>query len=233
MHIIETKWATSLLGSKYYCSECGKELKKGDSVIIINDFVVYEAECYRKNREQAFKSFEDLRNYNLDNSEIDVDKFQRLVNSESIEDSALFYQLWAKQFLVLEIQKLVIDDAERYNTIGFLAKKKLNKKIKAINTLIKILGETYRNDYGMIKTEIFVKQKFPSVQSVQEPSIKQLKEREAIALLSIRRDVEEICRGIRSLIKEMKKLSSNIVIEERKEMKRQIEKSTKEAKRLA
>ena len=100
--------------------EMRKKLKKGDSVIKLNDFQVYHVDCYKKHMEAVYESVGKLSQQFLGEIRSYLDSFKALVHSESISDSKSFYKIWGKQILSTDLVDAIITEAERLKNISFL-----------------------------------------------------------------------------------------------------------------
>jgi len=126
-------------------------MTKGELAIIVNDFIIYHPNCYRKEREEAFNGLGITYNEWLDDTALRIDDFALTASIDSIKDMQVFYNSWVKQLMVPQILKFIVWYAQRMGVIGPIHEYQLNRKINNVFRMIVGIAEEYRDGFGAIR----------------------------------------------------------------------------------
>lgn len=213
----------------YQCFHCGKKLKKGDPVIRISKFLLYHPECYREKRREAYEDIIKLDQRSLGETRSHLDAFRDLVDSESIGESKLFYEIWGKQLMNFNNLSIVMSNAEMFGSLGFLEKIRLNRQLNQYRNTLFQIAEFYREVCGALKIKRRMKELYPST---GEPTLEQLKEEERKSLETLKGQIIELCDNLEKLYNDLKGISRKTAQKVWKEVRYQIQEIPKKIETL-
>lgn len=201
-------------------------MKQGEQAIIINNFVVYHPNCYPKELEQIYQSWVLMRNNYLKDAAHRVNSIVEAVNSGSLKDREIFYDLWGKQLIVYDILKMVVGDAYKAGTIGWLEETRLKRKLTQARNVLVNIPEEYRENYSEIKYRINDLERFPA-EGGSQVSIDELKQAEQKSLDNIQTSIREACSTNTEVLNRLKEVSRKMALVEIKDLKKRIKDSKK------
>jgi len=189
-------------------------------VIKLSEFQFYHVDCYKKDREEAYKNEGKLDQQYLRETSQNLDAFRHMVDSESISDSKSFHKMWGKQLNTVLHLESVMANAGISGTLGFLDKIRLGRQINRLRRTSMEIASLYRETYSALQIERSSKERFLSP---ADPTLDQLKEEERKLLNEIKEQINEWCNKTESVQKEMQRIAHRTSQKWKEEIRRQIQ----------